>query len=518
MKSIRTRVVVWYLALLAALLIGLCVVQTVTLTGYLSSSEVRTMEQEASQGLAYAGTCYFGSSASLRQQATAAAQLLGSDGVGATVVSPTGQTLATYVPDSNRVVMPPAASPAIVRNLTSSGSASYIRAGLAKGTCRTAPLPSLSTAAHLRSGSVLYLSVPLGRPGHTVAYAILSRSTAAEDATLQRARLTLILGAIAVLLIAAVVASPVINRALRPLHRVTYTAEAIASGHLEQRANLAVSTDEIARLGKAFDTMVDRLQGALFASTASEERMRRFVADASHELRTPLTVLRGTSQLLLRHKVLNEEEMASAVIAIRDESERLTRLVDDLLTLSKVDAGVELAPRPVRVSEFLRDFIERYGAAWPERSIQIQATQFDGAHINIDPEAFRRVLTNLLDNAARYSRPGGPITVIEQVDTDSVSVLVKDSGPGLSPEDAEHAFERFYRGNKSRARATGGSGLGLAIVHALIEKSGGEIRIDTGLDRGTTVAVTLPLLPAPARLISVERGVDRPRELAGATG
>jgi two-component system OmpR family sensor kinase len=336
---------------------------------------------------------------------------------------------------------------------------------------------------------------------------------AVENATLQKVRLTLILGALSVLLIAALVVVPIINRALRPLHRVTATAEAIAAGDLEQRAKLAPSADEVGRLGRAFDTMVDRLQAALSASTDSEERMRRFLADASHELRTPLTVLRGTSQLLQRHDKLDPEETTATLKAIQDEAERMSRLVDDLLTLSKVDAGVPLDPHPVTIRRFLEDFVQRYASAWPARSLEMQTSSLNGTQASIDPEALRRVITNLVENAARYSTAGEPITIEGEAGLDTVSIRVKDAGPGFVEEDAKHVFERFYRGNKSRARANGGSGLGLSIVQALVQQSHGEIQIDTGPDRGTTVAITLPRLQEPVHPRQETPRTPRPLEL-----
>lgn len=398
-----------------------------------------------------------------------------------------------------------AASPAIVHSLLASARAT--QPSVAAGTaCQGSAAQSGATPVSVQSGNALFVTVPLGVPGRPVGYAILSRSMAAENGTLQNVRLTLILGALSVLLIAALVGFPIINRALRPLHRVTAAAEAIAAGDLEQRAKLAPSADEVGRLGKAFDTMVDRLQAALAASTDSEERMRRFLADASHELRTPLTVLRGTSQLLQRHNQLEPEETAAALRAIQDEAERMSRLVDDLLTLSKVDAGVPLDPHPVTIRQFLEEFVERYASAWPARTFQMQTDTLNGTQASIDPDALRRVLTNLVENAARYSSVGQPITLEGEADADTVCIRVKDAGPGFVEENVKHVFERFYRGNKSRARANGGSGLGLSIVHALGQQSQGEIQIDSGPDRGTAVAITLPRLtetkPADLQLAS----------------
>jgi len=509
LTSIRGRLVIWYLGILVALLTGLCIVQTMTLTSYLRSTTAGSMAQAAQSELATIGPCFVRTSTDLYRHAQQLAALLGSDNVAAKIVTPTGQALA-----DGGLGMPVAAHPlqlsgALVHQITRSAApVPWSRSVSARSAPCNAPVsPSHPALPHdtpspssVRQGGLLFIGIALGPRSHPVGYAILARSMATEDATLLRARLTLIFGAIAVVIIAAIVALPIINRSLRPLRRVTSTAEAIAAGDLEQRASLSPSIDEIGRLGKAFDTMVDRLQTALATATASEERMRQFLADASHELRTPLTVLRGTSQILMRHKNLEPEEGDAALSAIHDEAIRLSRLVDDLLTLSKLDAGQPLDPRPVVISRFLEEFVERYASAWPARTIGVDRRELDGAEANVDPEALRRMLTNVIDNAARYSTAGKPITIEGGLDAGTVSILVRDEGPGLSPEDAERLFERFYRGNKSRSRLTGGTGLGLAIVHALVQQSRGEIHLDTGPDRGTTVAITLPRLKEPSQI------------------
>jgi two-component system OmpR family sensor kinase len=324
--------------------------------------------------------------------------------------------------------------------------------------------------------------------------ALLAAFCTVQTVSPVHSRWVLWLSALAVFALAALVALPVIDRALRPLSRVTQTAESIAAGHLATRANLIGSLDEVGRLGAAFDAMVDQLQAALAAATESEERMRRFLADASHELRTPLTALRGTSAILVRQRALEPEETQAALSALHDEAIRLSRLVDDLLTLSRLDAGQALAPRPVPVSQFLQTFVARYGCAWPSRSLVVDLAHLHDTQAHVDPEAFTRVLTNLVDNAARYSTAGRPITISGASSASTVSVMVSDEGPGLNPDEARRVFERFYRANRTRSQLSGGSGLGLAIVHSLVQQSHGEIQIDTGPDRGTTVAITFPRL------------------------
>lgn len=511
--TMRGRILVWYIAALGTMLLAYCLFQTVTLSGYFRSANALSMVRAANAELATVGPCFIRSPGDLRRSAAPLAQLLGYQDAASTIVTPQGQVLAGHASGATLSAQP---SAALIRELIpilppkalhsgpkpypagATGAPTAVGRGDPRGSPRTTSChPVRQTQAVLsspvvRSGDIVRVAIPLGPAGHPVGYAVLARSVVTEDAELMRVRHLLWAGALVVLLITTIVALPIINGALRPLGRVTATAEAIAAGELEKRANLSRSVDEVGRLGRAFDAMVDRLQDALAGATASEERMRQFLADASHELRTPITVLRGTSEILLRQPDLEQTEVDAALVAMNQEANRISRLVDDLLRLSKLDAGQELYPHPIAVSPFLEAFVQRYAPAWPERSLELDRPSFNGAWVQVDPEALTRVLTNLVDNAARYSAPGAPIRIRGAAAERTVSIAVQDEGPGLSPEDARRAFERFYRGNKSRSRQSGGSGLGLAIVHALVRQSQGEVHLDTGPDRGTTVAITLP--------------------------
>jgi len=279
--------------------------------------------------------------------------------------------------------------------------------------------------------------------------------------------------------------------ALRPLRRVTTTAEEIAAGDLHRRSNVR-SRDEVGRLGSAFDRMIGRLEEAFSRVTESEQRMRRFLADASHELRTPLTALRGTSQVLLRQSDHDRPEVVTAVRDIHQEAVRLSHLVDDLLTLNRLDADESLQPEQISLPAFMDDFVDRYVGAWPARRVDFDREAFEGARLWADPEALRRMLLNVVDNAAKYSSASSPITVTAEASPETIAIHVRDRGPGLSAEDRKHVFDRFYRGSESRSRKTGGSGLGLAIVQALAQRSAGSVSLDTAPGRGTTVSIILP--------------------------
>ncbi|GAC1631932.1 MAG: hypothetical protein NVS4B2_16340 [Chloroflexota bacterium] len=506
LTSMRGQLVVWYLSVLAVLLFGLGTFQTVTLASYLQSTTRNGIRNAAEAELAVLGPCFIHTEDDLFLKAQSLAELLGSPDTAVKIVTRNGIALADHgigPPGKTRVLQLTAtditdltgdtssADPALPSNTNPTQCKSSIHGSTRSKTTSRRRTPS-ETHVMVGSQDTLLVAIPLGSRDKVIGYAILGNSLADSDATVRRARLAFAIGALIAFLLAAMVALPIIGHALQPLRRVTTTAEAIAAGDLEQRAHLARSHDEVGRLGKAFDAMVDRLQSALSDARASEERMRRFLADASHEFRTPVTVLRGTAQVLLRQAAAEEPGTRSALQDMHEEAVRLSRLVDDLLTLSRLDAGTSLHPQVVPLRRCIEEFVRRYGGVWPDRALRVELSMSGEVAVYVDPDSLIRVLTNLVDNAARYSAPAGAITIAGSVDTDRVTIAVCDDGPGLAPEDAERMFERFYRASTSRSRQSGGTGLGLSIVNALIQQSGGEVQVETGKDRGTAVILTLP--------------------------
>lgn len=503
LTSIRGQLVLWYLGILCFLLVALGVFQWLTVNRYLVSAARSGIQHAATRELSVLGPCLVYSTSGphgLQSNAQTLAQLLGGYDTADMIVTPEGITLASHP------MGPPGAGHAIHLSLTTiqtligeSGSQGPEPSGPVAcpggHTSTPASHPPVSPYTESRSvitnNGLIVVAIPIGPPGHIFGYAILARSLTAVNDTSRRVVVVFAIGAAIMLALTALVALPIINHALRPLNQVARTAEAIAAGNLEERANLSHSRDEVGRLGEAFDAMVDQLQSAMTAMAASEERMRRFLADASHELRTPVTVLRGSSQVLLRHPAPMPPDMTQALGDLHEEAVRLARLVDDLLTLSRLDAGRVPAPETVPLRPFLQDFLGRYGSVWPDRTVEIEPG-VDGVAASVNPDSLQRILTNLVDNAARYSRQGGAIRLTAKADGPEVALSVADEGPGLNPEDAGRVFDRFYRANPSRSRGSGGSGLGLSIVRSLVEQSGGSIDLETGPERGTTVTVRLP--------------------------
>ena len=276
---------------------------------------------------------------------------------------------------------------------------------------------------------------------------------------------------------------------LAPIDRITKTARAIGTGSLGRRLHLRGANDEVRRLAQAFDEMLDRIDGTL-------ERERQFTANVAHELRTPLTILKGELEVALRRERppgVYREAMAS----MKQEVDRLVHLVEDLLILARADAGVlRLDLRPVAVDTMVRWAEGQFQAAAGEKAIALAVEGTESLHVLGDLDWLQQVLTNLLDNAIRYTPAGGTIRLTWDRDGAFARVRVIDMGCGIAAEDLPHLFDRFYRANRVRAQASGGSGLGLAIAQSIAKAHGGRIEIESRIGSGTTVTVWLPLADA----------------------
>jgi len=293
-----------------------------------------------------------------------------------------------------------------------------------------------------------------------------------------------------VLLALGLTALFVVRLGLRPLSRIEVTAGQIAAGDLSRRVSPATQKTEVGRLGLALNEMLDRLEQAFSARLESEERLRRFLADASHELRTPLASIRGYAELFRMGATRDAEGTANAMRRIEEESARMGVLVEDLLTLARLDEEPDRETSPVDLSALARDAVDDARARAPERDIDLQA---DGpAIVAGDASQLRQVLTNLLGNALLHTPPGTPVEVAVSAGPQEIALTVRDHGPGIPEQAREHLFERFWRQEGGRERGRAGAGLGLAIVHGMVHAHHGRIAVSETAGGGAEFVVRLP--------------------------
>ena len=344
---------------------------------------------------------------------------------------------------------------------------------------------------------------------------VVAASLDGIDSTTRQLRLIDLVVSVVVLLALAGVGAVIVRASLRPLVEIEQTARAIAAGDLTRRVPDRDPRTEVGRLGRALNTMLAQIEAAFGARAASEEaarrsedRMRRFVADASHELRTPLTTIRGFAELYRQGGSRDPAELDRLMRRIEDQAARMGLLVEDLLLLARLDQQRPLDRRPVDLLALAADAVHDARAVAPDRRIELVlgAENGDPAGTALvvlgDDQRLRQVLANLVNNALTHTPAGSPVEVRVGASTldgrPGAAVEVVDHGPGLAPGQAERVFERFYRADPARSHADGGTGLGLSIVAALVAVHGGTVGVDTVPGRGARFRVVLPLAPGAA--------------------
>jgi len=338
------------------------------------------------------------------------------------------------------------------------------------------------------------VAVPVQYAGEEATLVLASDLGQVDDVV---ARLVVLQVVIGVLVLAGITAlgSVVVRTSLRGLVEVEQAATAVAGGQLESRVPERHPSTEIGRLGASFNRMVSQVQSAFASREASEQRLRRFVADASHELRTPLTSIRGFAELHGQGAVTEPEDVTRLLRRIEDEAKRMGLLVEDLLALARLDEHRPLHLEDVDLAALAEDAVHDAAAVQPERDIALEA---EGPVVVRGDEArLRQVLTNLLSNACQHTPAETPVQVRVLTSQRGAVLEVVDHGPGMDEQTAGRAFERFYRADASRTRASGGSGLGLSIVAALVQAHGGSVELDTAPGRGATFRVVLPASQRP---------------------
>ncbi len=297
--------------------------------------------------------------------------------------------------------------------------------------------------------------------------------------------------AFAALVGALLVFLPAIRRTLTPLSRMVETVERIDSGKLSERLPEPAGPMEIDRLSQSFNRMLERLERSFRAEQESRERMRRFVSDASHELRTPMTSIHGFLEVLLRGAAADPDQLGKALRSMHGESERINKLVGNLLLLAKTDRAAEALLAPTELGPILSEMEPQFKLLAGERRVRfdLRATE----ELPLDADKVKQIVLNLFQNAIQHTDPAsGVITISVLPCLRGAELAIADNGPGIAPEHLPLLFERFYRVDDSRARKLGGAGLGLSISRSLAELHGGSIRAESRLGEGSAFIVFFP--------------------------
>jgi two-component system OmpR family sensor kinase len=310
------------------------------------------------------------------------------------------------------------------------------------------------------------------------------------DQTLRRLLAVEALVIAGVLLLLGAAAWAVVRVGLLPLDRMGHTAGAIAGGDLSHRVESTDPRTEVGRLGLALNAMLDRLERAFTARKQSEDRLRQFIADASHELRTPLASIRGYAELFRMGAAREPEDVEKAMRRIEEEAARMGVLVEDLLTLARLDEIADAPHTEVDLGRLVGDAVDDARATAPDREIERNVDA--DAVVMGDAHQLRQVLANLLRNALVHTPSGTPIEVNAAREDGAVRLEVRDHGPGLPTDDPSEIFERFWRSEGGRKQGRAGAGLGLAIVAGIVDAHRGRVEATNAPDGGASFVVRLP--------------------------
>lgn len=339
----------------------------------------------------------------------------------------------------------------------------------------------------VRSGLPLRVHyAPLTVRGAQVGVIQVAESLAPLEVTATRVERILLAGGGLTVSLFGLLSWIVVGRALEPIASITRAARQIrATGDVGRRIEPGPTRDEVGLLAETINEMLASVERTL-------QVQREFLADSSHELRSPLTVIRGN--LDLARRAPDDESRGDCLRDAEAEATRMARIVDDLLLLARQDAALSLSRQIVDVPTLIHEVERR--AHVLANDVVVSVTRADAASVEGDPERLRQAVANLVDNAIRHTPAGGGVTLTAERDRDAVRVTVRDTGVGIAPEHLPRLFDRFYRVDRPRSRASGGSGLGLAIVKYIVEAHGGTVSVESTLGVGSAFTIVLPLAAA----------------------
>jgi len=348
------------------------------------------------------------------------------------------------------------------------------------------------------SGSLQWRAILIAEP-HSNTDLLVAVSLAQIDTTMSFLRFAFLLAGLAILAVVAATGFWIARLGLRPIAEVTEVADAITAGDRTRRVTKAQRRTEAGKLANAFNVMLDE-------QLSLEARLRQFVADASHELRTPVSVILGITELWRQGELRNGEERDEAIHRIGLSGSQMGKLVEELLLLARLDEGRLMERGPVDLAALIDDVVADASITGPLQSISVDVP--DRVVVEGDGYGLRQVVANLVNNALRYTSPDSTVKVRLSVDGEMALIDVADSGPGMSEDQASHAFDRFWQADASRSRS--GAGLGLSIVRGIVVAHGGTVILQTDVVTGTRVRVSIPHGEARSSELEVSSWALRP--------
>lgn len=490
--GIRVQLTLWYTAIFALLILLFSLILYTTLQAFLASGVDAALHLRAQQ--IAGGVSNDGGKIAIQD---VTGELPGLDATvppGVQGISPTATNQTGSSNKSGQHGTPADVNiGTLVRMLDVKGQTTYIspafRALVLPSASFTAPLHGIAwqeTVLAHNGQAVRVYSVALSDNGMVFGVLQVGESLAPLTATLQSMTIALLLIVPFVLLLSALGSYWLAKRAFRPILHLTHTAREIKAGDLHRRVPVPRSRDEVYDLALTLNEMIGRLDQAF-------TQQRRFVADASHELRTPVTVIRSITDVALEEP-LNLDDYSDVLREINMEAQRLGGLINELLVLARADEEqIPLDQEPVQLDLLAVDVAATMEPLASERGIVLQIQTIEPITVEGDTARLIQVLMALVDNALTYTNAGGVIALSVEARDALACLTVRDTGMGMSREDAAHIFERFYRADPARSRAASGSGLGLSIAHWVIEAHGGSIEVESQVGQGSTFMVRLPL-------------------------